>query len=99
MTDTSAFLTFCVGASQRFNAVYEDLKSISDRIGADTALSTNTALAASKTGRSELTAADFDNLKVVIDLLTSLLNASNGGTVPVAVNTGGTVKLGIYRML
>ena len=99
MTDTTAFVNFCVATTQSFNRVYEDLKSISDRIGADSALSTNTATAASKTGRSELTAADFDNLKVCIDLMTTLLNASNGGNVPVSVNTGGTVKLGFYRML
>jgi hypothetical protein len=99
MTDTTAFLTLCVSTAQKFNSVYEDLKSISDRIGADSALSTNTAAAAQNTGRKELVAADFDNLKVVIDLLTTLLNSNNGGSVPVNVNTGGTVKLGFYRML
>jgi hypothetical protein len=99
MTDTTAFLNLCITATQKFNQTYEDLKSISDRIGADSALSTNTATAASKTGRSELVAADFDNLKTVIDLLTTLLNASNGGNVPVTINTGGTVKLGFYKIL
>lgn len=99
MTDATAFLNLCVATSQQFNRVLEDLKSISDRISADTALSTATALAAQGTGRKELTAADFDNLKVVIDLLGTLLNATNGGNVPVAVNTGGTVKLGFYRMI
>ena len=99
MTDTTAFLNFCVSSCQTFNKNLEDLKSISDRIAADSALSTNTAAAASKTGRSELVAADFDNLKVCIDLVVNLLNAINGGNVPVSVNTGGTVKLGFYKMI
>ncbi len=99
MTDTAAFLTLCVSTTQAFNRAYEDMKSISDRIGADSALSSATAAMAQATGRKELSAADFDNLKVCIDLLGTLLNASNGGNVPVAVNTGGTVKLGFYKML
>ncbi len=99
MTDTTAFLSMCVATSQQFNRVYEDLKSLADRIAADSALSTATAVAAQNTGRKELTAADFDNFKVVIDLLGALLNASNGGSVPIVVNTGGMVKLGFYRML
>ena len=99
MTDTTAFLNFCVSTCQQFNRNLEDLKSISDRIAADTALSTNTALAAQNTGRKELVAADFDNLKVCIDLMVSLLNATNGQNIPVVENTGGTVKLGFYKMI
>lgn len=99
MTDATAFLNFCVTTTQQFNRVYEDMKSISDRIGADSALSTNTAAAAQNTSRKELVAADFDNLKAVIDLTTTLLNSVNGSTVPVSINTGGTVKLGFYKIL
>ena len=99
MTDATAFLNFCVTTSQQFNHIYEDLKSISDRIGADTFLSTATAAAAQNTGRKELVAADFDNLKVVIDLLTTLLNATNNQVITVVENTGGTVKLGFYKMI
>lgn len=99
MTDTTAFLNFCVSTTQQFNRNLEDLKSISDRIGADSNLSTNTATAAQSTGRKELVAADFDNLKACIDLLTTLLNAINGGNVSVTINTGGTVKLGFYKIL
>jgi hypothetical protein len=99
MTDTTAFLNFCIATCQQFNLALENLKSISDRIGADSSLSTNTATAAQKANRTDLATADFDNLKAVIDLLTTVLNATNGGNVPVAINTGGTVKLGFYKIL
>lgn len=99
MTDTTAFLNFCVTTSQSFNRILEDLRSISDRIAADTALSSATAQAAQATSRKELTAADFDNLKVCIDLVGALLAAKNNDTVSVVVNTGGSVKLGFYRMI
>jgi hypothetical protein len=81
------------------NENLQDMKSISDRIGADTALSGEAANAAKAAGRSDLVAADFDNLKVCIDLMQDLLNAVNGGNVPVSVNTGGTVKLGFYKII
>jgi hypothetical protein len=99
MTDTTTFLNFCVLTCQNFNRTLEDLKSISDRIAADSALSTNTAATAQKTSRTDLTAASFDNLKVCIDLVTTVLNSTNGSNVSVAVNTGGTVKLGFYQMI
>lgn len=99
MTDYTSFLNFCVSKTQAFVNDLEDMKTISDRIAADSSLSTNTALAAQNTGRKELTAADFDNLKVCIDLMVSLLNASNGQSVPVVENTGGMVKLGFYKMI
>jgi hypothetical protein len=99
MTDTTAFLNLCVSTVQQFNKTLGDLRSISDRIASDSSLSTATAAKAAGTGRSELTAADFDNLKVVIDLVDTLLDKTNGQTVSVNVNTGGTVKLGFYKMI
>jgi hypothetical protein len=99
MTDASSFFQTCVGVCRVMNENLQDMKSISDRIGADTSLSSKAAAAAGTAGRSDLTAADFDNLKVCIDLLQNLLNAVNGGNVPVSVNTGGTVKLGFYKII
>jgi hypothetical protein len=99
MTDASFFFQTCVNACRVMSQNLEDLKSVSDRIGADSALSSETAAAAAKVGRTDLTAADFDNLKVCIDLMQDLLNAINGGNVPVSVNTGGTVKLGFYKII
>ena len=99
MTDATSFFQTCVGVCRIMNENLQDMKSISDRIGADTALSGEAANAAKAAGRSDLVAADFDNLKVCIDHLQSLLNAVNGDTVPVSVNTGGTVKLGFYKII
>ena len=99
MTDASSFFQTCVGVCRALNQNLEDLKSVSDRIGADSALSGEAANAAKAAGRGDLAAADFDNLKVCIDLMQDLLNAVNGGTVPVSVNTGGTVKLGFYKII
>ena len=99
MTDASSFFQTCVGVCRVMSQNLEDLRSISDRIGADSALSGEAANAAKTAGRGDLTAADFDNLKVCIDHLQSLLNAVNGDTVPVSVNTGGTVKLGFYKII
>ena len=99
MTDALSFFQTCVGVCRVMNQNLEDLKSLSDRIGADTALSAAAADAAAKAGRTDLAAADFDNLKVCIDHLQSLLNAVNGGNVPVNINTGGTVKLGFYKII
>ena len=99
MTDAASFFSTCVGVCRVMNENLEDLKSLSDRIGADTALSAAAANAAKAAGRTDLSAADFDNLKVCIDHLQSLLNAINGGTVPVNINTGGTVKLGFYKII
>lgn len=98
MTDATAFLNFCVTTTQNFNRVYEDLKSISDRIGADSALSNATATAAQATSRKELQTQDFDNLKACIDLLSALLNTSQNGTVTATANVA-TVKLGFYKIL
>ena len=99
MTDASSFFQTCVGVCRVMNENLVALRSISDRIGADSALSTEAANAAKNAGRSDLTAADFDNLKVCIDLLQELLAAVNGDSVPVSVNTGGTVKLGFYKII
>ena len=99
MTDASSFFLTCVGVCRAMNENLQDMKSISDRIGADTALSGEAAAAAATAGRTDLVAADFDNLKVCIDLMQTLLNAINGGNVPVSVNTGGTVKLGFYKII
>ena len=99
MTDATSFFQTCVGVCRTMNQNLEDLKSLSDRIGADTTLSTAAANAAKAAGRTDLSAADFDNLKVCIDHLQNLLNAINGGNVPVNINTGGTVKLGFYKII
>src|SRR6516162_1441855 len=99
MTDATSFFQTCVGVCRALNQNLEDLKSVSDRIGADSALSGEAANAAKTAGRGDLAAADFDNLKVCIDHLQNLLNAVNGGNVPVSVNTGGTVKLGFYKII
>ena len=99
MTDASSFFQTCVGVCRVMSQNLEDLRSISDRIGADSALSGEAANAAKTAGRGDLAAADFDNLKVCIDLMQNLLNAVNGGNVPVSVNTGGTVKLGFYKII
>ena len=99
MTDASSFFQTCVGVCRATSQNLEDLRQISDRIGADSALSGEAAAAAKNAGRGDLAAADFDNLKVCIDLMQDLLNAVNGGNVPVSVNTGGTVKLGFYKII
>jgi hypothetical protein len=99
MSDAVAATSLCINAANQFNTVYASLKSVSDRIAADSYLSSQMADAAKKMNRPDLTEADFDNLKVCIDLLTDLLNALNGENVPVVVNTGGAVKLGFYKMI
>lgn len=99
MSDTTVFFNNILAWVRRYAEDLENLKQISDRIGADSAMATNLAAAATKAGRTDLVAADFDNLKVVIDLESTLLNAINGGNVPVSINTGGTVKLGYYRIM
>ena len=99
MTDATSFFQTCVGVCRVMSQNLEDLRQISDRIGADSALSGEAAAAAATAGRTDLKAADFDNLKVCIDLLQELLAAVNGDSVPVSVNTGGTVKLGFYKII
>lgn len=88
-----------VNTVQNFTLAFEQLKLISDRIGADSAISTALAATAQSGPRKDLQTADFDNLKVVIDLVSTLMAAQNNGNVPVAINTGGAVKLGFYKVL
>ena len=99
MTDTITFYRSIVSQVTQFIATVEQMQLISDRIGADSAMSAALAASAATGGRADLTTASFDNLKVVIDLVTTLLAAQNGGNVPVAINTGGTVKLGFYKIM
>src|SRR4051812_31571152 len=99
MTDTTVFYRTVIAQVTQFVKAYEDLKVLSDRIAADSALSGQAATAAQAGGRSDLTAASFDNLKVAADLIESLLSANTGANVPVSINTGGKVKLALYKLL
>jgi len=99
MSDANVLLNDIVAWTRRYAEDLEHMRTISDRIGADSAMATNLAAAATKAGRTDLVAADFDNYKICVDLDRTLLNSSNGSTVSVSINTGGTVKLGFYKIL
>jgi len=94
MTDTVSFYRGLVIQVGEFVRAFEQLKLLSDRIGADSALSSQAAVSAQQGGRTDLSAADFDNFKTATDLLASTLESSNVG-----VNTGGKVVLAFYKIL
>lgn len=95
MTDTTSLLNTIIGAVNSFNNNLETFKSLSDRIGADSGLSAALAAKSPSVGRSDLTTADFDNLKAAIDALVSLLNDVGSSH---SVNTA-TVKLAFYKVI
>lgn len=94
MTDTVNFYRTLVANTAQFVQAWESLKLMSDRIGADSYLSGQAATSAQAAGRTDLTAAEFDNFKAATDLLTALLNSNS-----TQVNTGGSVKLAFYKLL
>lgn len=94
MTDTRTFLGQVVAQTTNFVQAFEQLKLLADRISADSALSVNTAAAAQSAGRTDLSAADFDNFNSAMQLLeTTLTNSST------SVNTGGSVRLAFYKII
>lgn len=99
MTDTTTFYREAVSAAKQFVNAFENMKLISDRIKADSFLSGQAATAAQAGGRSDLTAASFDNLQIATDLITSLMNTTSGQSVTNAVNTGGKAVLAFYKIL
>ena len=94
MTDTVTFYRNLVSQVGQFVNAFENIKLMADRIAADSALSAAAQASAQATGRTDLYAADFDNFKSAVDLLTNTLETSNAG-----VNTGGKVVLALYKLL
>jgi hypothetical protein len=93
MTDTTTFYRTIIGQVSQFVAITDEMRLISDRIGADSSLSSKLAASAQAGGRTDLTVADFDNLKAAIDAIDTLLN-SNSPSV-----NAPTVKLPFYVVL
>lgn len=94
MTNSTGFLQQLVVGINNFVLAYEQCKLLSDRIAADSASATNLGTAASATGRSDLSTADFDNFNSAMQLLETTLNGTNA-----SVNTGGSVRLAFYKIL
>jgi HD-like signal output (HDOD) protein len=99
MTDTLNMLSQVINGARNFTLWVENLRQISDQIGADSSLSAKlaTTAASAQFNRSDLVTADFDNLKAAIDALANHLNAAGSSVTPV-VNTA-TVKLAYYKIL
>lgn len=97
MTDKVALIRKIQDVASNFNFTLGELKSIRDRIGAESTLATQ--LAAAATPALGLTAANFDDFKIFVDLLESLMSKSTGQTVSVSIGTGGHVELAWQRML
>lgn len=93
MSNTITMLNGIVLTVTQFIAAHEDLKLISDRIGADSSLSAALAAQAAKSNRTDLTTADFDNLKAAIDAVTAFLNSHSN-----LVNSD-TVRLPFYKVM
>ena len=93
MTDTTTFYRQIVAQMTQYTTANDQVRLIADRIAADSSLSAALAQAAQAGGRTDLTTADFDNMKAAIDAVSNLLNSSAPG-----VNTA-TVKLAFYKML
>ncbi len=94
MTDTVAFYRNVVAATAQFINAFEALTLLADRIAADSALSTATAQTAQGVGRTDLTAANFDNFRLAVNLISNKLNASDA-----SVPNGGTVRLSFYQLI
>lgn len=94
MTDSVTFYKTTITQVTQFVQIWENLKLIADRITADSFLSGQAATAAQAGGRSDLTAANFDNLKAAIAVVETLLENTNG-----SVNSGGAVWLAFYKMM
>lgn len=93
MTDPINFYRTVISQVTAFVGAYENLLLISDRISADSSLSTSAAAAANSGGRADLTIADFDNLNNAIKSIQTRLG-SNDPTV-----NSATVKLPLYKIL
>lgn len=94
MTDTVTFYRSLVSQTNQFVQAWEALKLMHDRLLADSFLPGQAATSAQASGRTDLTAADFDNVKNAVTVVQTLLDSTNA-----AVNTGGSVKLAFYKML
>jgi len=94
MTDTRSFFKAVVDGSTQFIAAIENLEQLADRIAADTALSTATAATATAAGRADLAAANFDNFRLAVGVIKTLLDNANA-----SVPNGGTVKLSFYQLM
>ncbi len=99
MTDAIVGYKNLIAQTNQFVQAFEALKLFSDRVGADTSLSTAFAAAAATTGRSDLSAANFDNFKRAVDVVTALLESTASQTTTNDVNTGGKAVLAFYQLL
>ena len=97
MTDKVALIRKIQEVASNFSFTLGELKSIRDRIGAESTLATQLAAAADSS--LGLTAANFDDFKTFVDLLESLMGKATGQTVSVTIGTGGHVELAFQRML
>jgi hypothetical protein len=93
MTDSPTFFRTIVSAVAGFTNAAEQLRLVSDRIGADSSLSASLATAAQAAGRTDLNTASFDNLKAAIDSIQTRLNTAD------ATVNAATVKLPFYQIL
>lgn len=94
MTDSRTFLQQLIAGTTNFVLAFEQMKLLADRIAADSSMATNTAAVAQTSGRTDLQAADIDNLNAAVQLFETTLNSSNAG-----VNTGGSVRLAFYKII
>lgn len=94
MTDTTSFYRGVISATTQFINAFEDLTLLADRIAADSSLSSNAAASAAASGRSDLTAANFDNFRLAVNLLNGVLTNSS-----TSVPDGGTVRLAFYQLM
>jgi hypothetical protein len=99
MTSAPTLLRRITNACANWQAAVEELNAVTGMISADSSLAAALAAAATAGGRSDLSTANFNDLVVAQGLMNSLLAASNGGNVPVVINTGGEVVLAYNRML
>jgi len=84
--------------TQNFQLTFEEMTAVADMIGAVSSLSTQLATA-SAGSNNVLTAANFDDWVVAVNLVKSLLDKVNGNSVSVTINTGGKVVLAFNRLL
>ena len=99
MTDATNMLQLLTEQIKQFNYAQSQMRLLADRIASDSTLSTQLYEAAQAGNRKDLAVADFDNFKVAVDMVTNMLNALTGASVPVDINTGGAVKLAFYKIV
>lgn len=94
MTDTRTMVSLIVAQTQQFITAFENIELMADRIAADSTLSTALAASASSIGRTDLTAASFDNFRLATQQIRTMLESPNA-----SVPTGGEMVLAYYAIM